>query len=195
MRSAPERSASASVSCTTPVSLRSSVTRTPVSGSYRCRASTSPSGATLNSPPLASSSNAQQWWGVEAGNAHPSDAAVEAHQRRGRAVADQAEIGQRRVAAFAPNRAECGIRIKHRVRLLESNKHRDDVVELLVHRADLACHERLHRPPPSLAWISGTTRATRAQATPHRDLGASRHDADVALSQRGNAHVIAGTRA
>jgi hypothetical protein len=43
---------------------------------------------------------AEQRRGVEPGHAHPADAAVETREGRGRAVTDQAEVGQRWVAAL-----------------------------------------------------------------------------------------------
>jgi hypothetical protein len=58
----------------------------------------------------------QQRLRVEAGNAHPADAAVEA-QRRRRSVADQAEVGQRRVPAVHSDRAEAGLRIEYALTL------------------------------------------------------------------------------
>ncbi|GAA5063922.1 hypothetical protein GCM10023259_054790 [Thermocatellispora tengchongensis] len=49
---------------------------------------------------------AQQRFAVEAGQAQPRDRAVQADQRRGRAVPDEAEILQRQVALPPADRAE-----------------------------------------------------------------------------------------
>ena len=58
---------------------------------------------------------AEERFGVETGNAHPPDAAIETDQRRSRAVADESEVGQRRVTAVHLDRAVCRIGLEHEV--------------------------------------------------------------------------------
>lgn len=59
-------------------------------GSYRWRASTSSSGATVKLPPSGPvEQTAEQRWGVKARKAQPEDAAVQSHQGYGRAIPDQ----------------------------------------------------------------------------------------------------------
>jgi hypothetical protein len=115
LRSVPGRNASASVTASTPVGLRSWVTSTAVSGSYRWRASTTSSGATTNAPPWGGVEQAaEQRLGVKARKAQPRDAAVEADQRRRRPVTDQAHVLEREIAIAPTHRAKHRISVKHR---------------------------------------------------------------------------------
>jgi hypothetical protein len=65
---------------------------------------------------------AQQWFAVETGQAQPRDRTVQAHQRRRRTVADQAQVLQRQVAVPAADRAERWIAFEHDRLLLRARR-------------------------------------------------------------------------